>query len=469
MVNMRAVVGVAAILGTVATGLGARVTAVPALAQPAVEGGATGTIPGTVPGTRPPAPSAPVRVTLGPRRPVPNGSVLSVAVEGADPAAGPQPVALCGGGAEARRCSDLGEMPITGDGRGTRDVFVETPAFFTNGPPLDCRVTACEVQVGDGPGRGTSPVTFAPAGGARYADRVFADVDVTTGLVYGRAPSIVPLDPDGTAYGEGPPEHLLLDLYEPRGDTLAERPVIVYVHGGYFSPASGFTRSTPGEAVRFANDWTRRGYVVAAIDYRLAAGAFTNAARLARAVPAAQHDAQAAVRWLRANTARYRLSGSAIGIAGYSAGGTTALNVGYFAHDPGASGTPGESSAVAAVLSLSGTLSVPAVVGTSNYPPYAEPLRPGGPPVLMINATADRIVPYDWAVRTRDVITAAGNRCELITYSDLDHIFMPDMDHDLMPRSARFFHERLIPKLGTPSPTTVVAAVAVEATPRYTG
>ena len=56
---------------------------------------------------------------------------------------------------------------------------------------------------------------------------------------------------------------------------------------------------------------------------------------------------------------------------------------------------------------MSGVLSTPDVIGSNIHPPYAEPLRPGSPPVLMFNATKDLIIPYDWALR------AAGEAIEL--------------------------------------------------------
>jgi acetyl esterase/lipase len=464
MVKARVVAGLVALAGLVA-GLDA---GVPMMQGAAVAQGVPGTVPGTrSPGTLPPDPPAPTgTITLDHRGSVPSGSVVGVRVEGADPAAGPVPVSLCGGDAgRARQCKLLGSVVIGADGRGGRQIYAETPAFVVGGPPIDCRATACEVQAGDDP-TNVAPITFARESGTRYADRVFADVEVTSGLVYGRAPSIVPLDPLQDTYGESAPQDLLLDLYEPRGDTLAERPVVVYVHGGYFSPTAGYDRTTAVEAVRFANDWTRRGYVVAAIDYRVIDGPNNSGPRLAKAVPAAHHDAQAAVRWLRANAARYRLSTSAIGMAGYSAGATTALQVGYFPRDVGDSGTSDQPSDIAATVSMAGALATPEVVGVNNYPPYAEPLR-AGPPVLMFHSTTDEIIPYAWSVKTRDVIARTGSRCDLITYEGLRHVFLPEKDYDVMPRTIRFLAATLVPALD--GAATAVAAQPVAAAPRYTG
>ena len=93
------------------------------------------------------------------------------------------------------------------------------------------------------------------------------------------------------------------------------------------------------------------------INYRLSPdGCSANApsGSCVQAIIDAQHDAQAAVRFLRANAATYGVDTDRIAIGGTSAGAITALNVGYNPDDPGTSGNPGQSSAVKGAVSLSG-------------------------------------------------------------------------------------------------------------------
>ncbi|MBA3263524.1 MAG: alpha/beta hydrolase fold domain-containing protein [Thermoleophilaceae bacterium] len=54
----------------------------------------------------------------------------------------------------------------------------------------------------------------------------------------------------------------------------------------------------------------------------------------------AQHDAQAAVRWLRANAATYRIDPTRIAIGGGSAGAVTSLLVDWHPEDRAAAETP---------------------------------------------------------------------------------------------------------------------------------
>jgi acetyl esterase/lipase len=112
---------------------------------------------------------------------------------------------------------------------------------------------------------------------------------------------------------------LTLDLYLPASPPSGGAPVIIYVHGGGWT--SGHTRHSgafenwPGVLASLAG----RGYVVASLNYRLSAEAPS---------PAAEQDIKSAVRWLRANAARFSVDKRRIGIWGGSAGGQLAALAG---------------------------------------------------------------------------------------------------------------------------------------------
>ncbi|NIP22567.1 MAG: alpha/beta hydrolase fold domain-containing protein [Phycisphaerae bacterium] len=97
---------------------------------------------------------------------------------------------------------------------------------------------------------------------------------------------------------------LLLDLYlPPKGPDLL--PVIVWVHGG------GWRGGSKGSGGR-ARGMLKKGYAVVDVGYRLSGEAI---------FPAQVEDCKAAVRWVRANAARYGLNPDRIGAWGSSAGG----------------------------------------------------------------------------------------------------------------------------------------------------
>jgi acetyl esterase/lipase len=230
-------------------------------------------------------------------------------------------------------------------------------------------VAACSVP----PPPGDAPL--------RYRDVIFPNLTVTTGLVYGSAPDL-----------SGNPVTLTLDMYQPTGDTQGSRPAIVLVHGGGFISGD----STNSAMVKMANAFAKRGYVAVSINYRLlgdgnCAKEDPPSQQCVNAAFAAQHDAQAAVRWLRANAATYRVDPTRIAIGGGSAGAVTALAVAVNSTDPGDSGNPGYSSKVGGAISISGWIPHDEA---SLYDPADSPdpdvQRDGRPVVALQRRRADR-------------------------------------------------------------------------------
>jgi len=229
----------------------------------------------------------------------------------------------------------------------------------------------------------------------RYRDEVFGAVTTTGGVPFGSA-----VDQTGQNVT------LLLDVYQPTGDTVQGRPAIVWVHGGGFSQGTRTSQEIVQEATAFA----KKGYVNVSIDYRLwEGGCFPVTAQCVTAIVDAKHDAQAAVRFLRANAATYRIDPTRIAVAGTSAGAITALNVAYGPEDVGTSGNPGFPSTVRGAVSLSGA----AILTQPN---------PGEASALLFHGTADPLVPYQSAVNTVNAATAAQLKVFLTTWEGEGHV-----------------------------------------------
>jgi para-nitrobenzyl esterase len=212
-------------------------------------------------------------------------------------------------------------------------------------------------------------------GTLRYRDPVFSAVTTTTDITYGNAIG-----------AGGNPVDLKLDLYQPTGDTATSRPALVWVHGG------GFTTGDKSSGRSRATYFARLGYVAVSINYRLLSpdgcGGNPNPTPVCQnAALEAQHDAQAAVRWLRANAATYKIDTSRIAMGGGSAGAVTSVLAATHSEDPGTSGNPGYPSNIRAALSVSGGM------------PTNELIDAGDSPTLFIHGTEDRVVPYSWAVQ----------------------------------------------------------------------
>ena len=254
-----------------------------------------------------------------------------------------------------------------------------------------------------------------PSGPAplRYRDEVFAATTRTNNIVFGSA-----VDQTGATVT------LRLDKYEPTGDTATARPAIVFVHGGGFSSGSRTSPEIVDEATLFA----RKGYVIVSIDYRLwSGGCFPPTTQCLTAITDAKHDAQAAVRYLRANAASLKVDTNRIAIAGTSAGAITALNVGYGPEDVGTSGNPGFSSKVRAAVSLSGS----AVLTTPN---------PGEAPALFFHGDADPLVSYQAAVNTANAARAAGLEVNFTTWPGEGHVPYVQHRQQILDQTRNFLY-----------------------------
>jgi acetyl esterase/lipase len=230
-------------------------------------------------------------------------------------------------------------------------------------------------------------------------------------------------------YGHAGGEDLQLDLFVPK-DAPGPLPALVLLHGGGWSKGS-YQLCRP-----FAPDFAARGYVVAAVGYRLAPR---------HKFPAQIEDAKCAVRWLRANAQRYHIDGDRIGVLGFSAGAHLALLLGLTeAKDglEGAGGNPEQSSAVQAVVNISGptdftrpgwTPLIEAVIADfmgGSRQQLAEAYRAasplsyvhrGAPPVLTIHGTDDSVVPYEQAELLHASLRKAKVSSRLITLHGKGH------------------------------------------------
>ena len=68
----------------------------------------------------------------------------------------------------------------------------------------------------------------------RYLDDIFTSVTVTSDIQFAVNISILPLL--ATPPGAPSPSPILCDIYEPSGDNLTVRPVVILAHTGSFFP-----------------------------------------------------------------------------------------------------------------------------------------------------------------------------------------------------------------------------------------
>jgi dienelactone hydrolase len=244
---------------------------------------------------------------------------------------------------------------------------------------------------------GAATLVACQPAGTRYVDQVFGGADATSDVRYATATDLV----------SGAPRDLTLDWFEPRGDPSSSRPVVVWIHGG------GFRGGTKAATAEVASAYARRGYVTLSINYRLDPGnrcqdvqdgKITDPAqydleraRCERAIIAAQHDAQGAIRWARGNATPLGIDLARIAVGGFSAGAVTAVHVAERSEDPGDVGDDdGRVSWVRAGLAASGC----------NYDP--ESIDAGDAPVFLLASEDDGAVPFACVRDTERRSRAAG-------------------------------------------------------------
>mgnify|MGYP002713119659 CR=1 FL=1 len=213
----------------------------------------------------------------------------------------------------------------------------------------------------------------------RYQTDIYSVVDTTFDIQYGSNTDLA-----------NNPVNLMMDIYQPQGDTASMRPLIIFAHGGSF--ISGDKSS--GEIAYLATEFAKKGYVCASISYRLAPNAFylVTEENTVKVVFGAIQDGKAAIRYFRkdaATTNTYKINPDQIFIGGTSAGGILGINLTYmddvnklspqwksWANDigglEGASGNPGYCSRSNGTFGFAGAIADTSWVDANDVPWYGS-------------------------------------------------------------------------------------------------
>jgi pectinesterase len=149
---------------------------------------------------------------------------------------------------------------------------------------------------------------------------------------------------ENVIYAKDGVRELHLDLFAPVKKSTKGYPGVILIHGGGWR--SGYRQMEWPMAQRLA----AKGYVTATVEYRLSTEAL---------YPAGIHDLKAAIRWMRANAAKYNINPRRIAVYGGSAGGELAAflgTTGDLKKFEGSLGDLHQSSRVQAVVDIDGIL-----------------------------------------------------------------------------------------------------------------
>ena len=226
-------------------------------------------------------------------------------------------------------------------------------------------------------------------------------------------------------------QHLQVNLAHPK-DASGLLPAVVCIHGG------GFRAGKRDGYDKIVQTLAQHGYFAMTVTYRLAP---------AYPFPAAVLDCKSAVRWLRANAAKYHVDPARIGVMGGSAGGHLAEFLGVTAgvKDFDKGDNLDQSSSVACVVNYYGpsdfTKSYGKSVDAAEVLPlflggdlstklrehiYASPLywvTPAAAPTLCIHGTEDKYVNYEQAGWLVDKLKLCQVEAELMTMTGAGHGF----------------------------------------------
>lgn len=276
-----------------------------------------------------------------------------------------------------------------------------------------------------------SVVAQCPNG--RYYDKIFPQSSST--VTFGNAMKF-----DSTFVD------LQIDIYQPTGDNFAHRPLIVLAFPGSFTAG---IRQSP-DIVQLCDEFTKRGYVCASIDYRLGfEGGSDCDTNQFKALMRGVQDMKAAVRYFYKDaqtTNTFRIDTNQIFIGGSSAGAFIALNYAYGKLDTlsrtdpawarpaldslggpeGNSGNPGYSSAVKGVIDLCGGIA------------DTVWMMPTDPIIVGVHGTADATVScyYDSvyaSTHPESLLFGGGDIKNRLDHINLNHSFYLFQGADHVP------------------------------------
>jgi acetyl esterase/lipase len=254
-------------------------------------------------------------------------------------------------------------------------------------------------------------------------------------------------------YGVQDREKLLLDIYRPsQSFSSRPRPAIVMIHGG------GWTSFDKSTMKGMGNFLASSGFVAVSVDYRLLRGDENR-------WPAQLDDVQRAVRWLRANAAKYNIDANHIGAFGHSAGAQLAALLGMEdTRDNSDAALAKYSSRVQAVVDVSG----PSDFLTDRDPEGDAQLanffggdyskipgvwRDASPithvaksnaPFLIVHGTSDDMVPIAQAQELYDKLKTAGVPVSFVKVNDVHTFATTEARHRMALESKAFFARYLI-------------------------
>lgn len=224
----------------------------------------------------------------------------------------------------------------------------------------------------------------------RYVSQIFDSITIST----------VQFGSGVTASGDT--QQLFMDVYEPFGDTIAERPVVIFAFGG------GFVQGSKDDwyVVEVCRHFTKAGYVSVAIDYRTGVELTeVLSQQFMRIFFRPMQDMRASIQYLKWDYAEngntWSIDTNMIFAGGASAGAITALMMQYCdkSTEIAYMGDTAALDALGGFWSTTGfhqnyNWDVAATVNVAGALINAQWIEPGDDPIISAHGDADQVVPY---------------------------------------------------------------------------
>ncbi|MBI3881840.1 MAG: alpha/beta hydrolase [Verrucomicrobia bacterium] len=264
-------------------------------------------------------------------------------------------------------------------------------------------------------------------------------------------------------YGNVNGRALHLEIAIPKNRPPKPMPAVVWIHGGGWEGGS----HKQNMAIAFAG----KGWFTASVEYRLSGEAKW---------PAQIEDCKLAIRWLRANAAKWNINPDRIGVWGISAGGHLVTCLGTMDERAGfdVGALTNFSSRVQAVVDYCGPVELSPASGGPSVPKQGdEPkmliklfgatyrekpaawrsgspvfyVTSNAPPFLVVHGDSDNLVPRWHAERLTAKLQEARVPSDLVIVKNGNHVMFPAKSgqpavpswNELNQRVVNFFDERL--------------------------
>ena len=243
-----------------------------------------------------------------------------------------------------------------------------------------------------------------------------------------------------------------MDIYTPDNDTVTNRPVIIFIHGGSFMGGDKLN----ADCNDFCESFVKKGYVTVSVNYRLAvdpASFLLFQEEQYKVVLKSVADVKSAIRYLRKdaeNGNNYGIDKNTIFVGGSSAGAITAIHLAYIdlisdlPTNPinvqtivntvgGANGLEGDAGNNGYSSSVSGVISFAGGINDVNW------IDANDEPLVSIQGDADQTVIYNCGpgLGIQTIMTLCGS-AEMHSKANSeglinDFLLFPGAEHDWFP------------------------------------